>query len=352
MISHARIHLMIIAAGLSLPGLARAEDKIEPTGSWQIRVTRPGRPASESTLRLERSGDKLVGVMMDPQGRSTAVKDAKVKGDELSFRITVSRDGRQFDFNYKGKLTADTFKGKSSISVFGQTRSFDFDGTRMKGEALLPGFWKITVTMEDGGKIQPMFQLKHEGNDWSGDYVPVTGTKTPLQEVAVKAGELTFRAGDVIGGDKVQFDYKGKLAGDKLAGTAKVTAGKDISNVKFEAQKIEIPTANVAGTWKLKVAFRPDQTFDPVLKLEQTGNTLKGTYQGEQGETPITDALIFGDELTFDVVRRRSGSQYRLKYQGKVSGDTMKGFVEYDFDGITGFLNFEGSRVSQSQAKR
>jgi hypothetical protein len=121
-------------------------------------------------------------------------------------------------------------------------------------------------------------------------------------------------------------------------------------SMKFQAEKIETPTANLAGMWKLKVPFKPDQAFEPVLKLTQTGSALSGTYRGEQGETAISDALVFGDEFTFEVFRNRDGKRYRLMYQGKATADAMKGTVEYDFDGVAGFLDFEGKRVSPVNA--
>ena len=121
--------------------------------------------------------------------------------------------------------------------------------------------------------------------------------------------------------------------------------GKDAVALKVQAENLETPTANVAGTWKLTVLFKPGQPFEHTLKLVQTGSSLSGTYHGEQGETPIAGGLIFGDELTFEVIRERSGNKYRLRYQGKVSGEMMKGSVEYDFDGIGGFLDFEGKRI-------
>ena len=58
----------------------------------------------------------------------------------------------------------------------------------------------------------------------------------------------------------------------------------------------------------------------------------KQSRNGEIG----AGAGIFGDEFTFEVIRERKGSKYRLRYQGKVSGESMKGSVEYDFDGISG----------------
>ena len=157
---------------------------------------------------------------------------------------------------------------------------------------------------------------------------------------------MTFRVVDVIDEDKVPLHYLGKLSGDRISGNTMLGTGKDAVSLKFQAQKLETPTANIAGAWKLKVPFKPEQPFEPVLKLVQSGSSLSGTYHGEQGETPIADGLIFGDEFTFEVIRERNGNKYRLRYQGKVSGETMKGSVEYDFDGIAGFLDFDGKRIN------
>src|SRR5947209_20223768 len=72
---HSRATQAIIAVGLVITVVcaasATAQDKADATGTWQVRVSRPGRPASESTLKLQKTGGKIVGVMMDAQGRST-----------------------------------------------------------------------------------------------------------------------------------------------------------------------------------------------------------------------------------------------------------------------------------------
>ncbi len=348
-----RVYLIVTAAGLLIALAAPAgagKDKLDPTGAWQVRVSRPGRPASESTLKLEKAGSKFVGVMMDAQGRTTPVKEVQFKDGDLSFRIVLSRDGREFSFQYKGKLAGDAIKGTASISLLGQNRSFDFEATRLKGEALLAGLWKISLTLEDGKKLQPTLRLQRADKQLSGSYLGASGKETPLKEVLFKDGELSFRVVDMIDGDKVPIHYLGRLNGDKLNGTAKLGTGTDVVTLKFQAEKMETPTANVAGNWLLKVAFQPGQSFDPVLKIAQNGSSLSGLYQGEQGETPIKDGLVFGDVFTFEVIRARNGKKYRLRYQGKVNGDTMKGSVEYDFDGIAGFLEFDGKRVSASKA--
>jgi hypothetical protein len=72
---------------------------------------------------------------------------------------------------------------------------------------------------------------------------------------------------------------------------------------------------------------------------------LSGTYVGEQGETPLRDAIVLGDEVTFEVAREREGKRYKLRYQARVQGDRLTGSVGYNFDGMTGQLDFEGKRI-------
>ena len=40
-----------------------------------------------------------------------------------------------------------------------------------------------------------------------------------------------------------------------------------------------------------------------------------------------------------------------VRYQGKVEGDVVKGTVDYNFDGIAGYYDFEGKRTPATAAK-
>jgi hypothetical protein len=367
-----------LAASLLIFGLtssARADEKIDPAGTWVVQASRPGRPAQESTLKLEKNGDQLVGVITDAQGRTGTIKDAKLTGNEISFRVEVERDGQQFNFNYKGKLTKDTMKGTVAAKILGRELTFDFDGKRAKESATLTGSWKLSLGFGGGqraqqgagarpqgaggrgrpgggrpGMPQMMLNLREEGGKVSGDFIGFGGKATPIQDAKVKDGELTFKVPQELGPNKVTLEFVGKLAGDKLQGTAKIPLPQGTRSLGFQGERTKAATANAGGTWKLKVALKDGPTFEPTLKLTQTGTTLKGTYVGEQGETPISNALIFGEEVTFDVNRNPDGKKYRLHYQGKIKGDALTGSVDYDFDGIIGFVDFKGERVSASTA--
>jgi hypothetical protein len=367
----------ITAASLLIFGLASsalADEKIDPAGAWVLRASRPGRPAQESTLKLEKNGEQLVGVITDSQGRTGSIKDAQLKDNDISFRVEVERDGQQFNFIYKGKLTKDTMKGTMTAKILGRELAFDFDGKRVKENATVSGSWKLSLGFGGGqrsqgagarpagaggrgrpgggrpGMPQMMLNLKEEGGKITGDFIGFAGKATPIQDVKFKDGELSFKVPQEMGPNKVTIEFVGKLTADKLQGTAKIPLPQGVRNLSFQGEHMKTPTANAGGTWKLKVALKDGPTFEPTLKLTQTGTTLKGTYIGEQGETPISNALIFGEEITFDVNRDRDGKKYRLHYQGKIKGDAVNGGVDYDFDSIVGYVDFKGERVSASTA--
>jgi hypothetical protein len=69
------------------------------------------------------------------------------------------------------------------------------------------------------------------------------------------------------------------------------------------------------------------------LKLE--GDKLTGAYVGGQSnqETPIEDASLKGDTVSFKVTRERNGQKFTTKYSGTLKDDTITGKSERERDG-------------------
>jgi hypothetical protein len=345
--------LAAVTAGLLTAAASAADEKtpIDPAGIWTLNVTFPGRPAQVSTLKLEKAGDRYVGVLSSARGGSTPVKDVQYKDGELSFATKFERQGQEITMLYKGKVTADSFNGQLHLRAGGRQLDVPFKAARAKDEAILAGSWKITITLDSGQKLRPTLVVKNDGGKLTGEYLGNSGQKVPAQDLKLQAGELSFSAPDKVEEDRIVFNFVGKLAGETIKGVAKFGTGNRASSLPFTASKSQAPTADVAGTWKLRVPMKDGAAFEPTLRLTQTGMALSGTYVGEQGETAIRDAMVLGDEVVFDVSREREGKKYRLHYQAKVQGDTLKGQVDYNFDGMTGYLEFEGKRVSPAKAQ-
>ncbi|HEY2146903.1 MAG TPA: hypothetical protein VGH32_03135 [Pirellulales bacterium] len=100
---------------------------------------------------------------------------------------------------------------------------------------------------------------------------------------------------------------------------------------------------NPNGTWKWDVTFN-NQTFNLALKLKQDGEKLTGTLTGPAGDTEIQDGKYKDGELSFTIIRERNGQKMTFKYNGKVSGDTIKGKTTIDRDGQTTDRDWEAKR--------
>jgi len=92
--------------------------------------------------------------------------------------------------------------------------------------------------------------------------------------------------------------------------------------------------ADATGTWKWTTTFN-NQTRESTLKLKQEGDKLTGVYVGGMSntETPIEDASIKGDTISFKVTRERNGQKATTKYTGTLKDDTITGKSERDRDG-------------------
>ena len=97
-----------------------------------------------------------------------------------------------------------------------------------------------------------------------------------------------------------------------------------------------VMAADATGTWKWTATFG-GQSRDSTLKLKQEGDKLTGVYVGGQSntETPIEDASIKGDTISFKVTRERNGQKFTTKYSGTLKDDTITGKTERERDGQT-----------------
>jgi hypothetical protein len=102
--------------------------------------------------------------------------------------------------------------------------------------------------------------------------------------------------------------------------------------------------ADATGTWKWSVE-RNGNVFESTLKLKQDGSTLTGTYIGRQNETPIEDGKVVDDTVSFKVTREFNGNKIVMGYEGKLSGDTIKGTTKFTRDGETQSRDWEAKRA-------
>jgi hypothetical protein len=126
-----------------------------------------------------------------------------------------------------------------------------------------------------------------------------------------------------------------------MAATVLVVLANVASPVRADDQ------ANLTGTWKSKVNFG-GQARESTLKLKLDGGKLTGSVTGRMGqEMPIQDGKYEKGEVSFNVVREANGQKFTLKYHGKVTGDEIKGQMEFEREGNSQSIDWEAKRAKK-----
>jgi hypothetical protein len=81
--------------------------------------------------------------------------------------------------------------------------------------------------------------------------------------------------------------------------------------------------ADVTGKWTATFETQiGTQNYTYEFKVD--GGKLTGTAKSANGETPITEGAVTGDDITFVENLNYQGQALRVVYKGKISGDEIK----------------------------
>lgn len=87
-----------------------------------------------ATADLKVENGQLTGTVSPPGKKSTplTIKEGKVDGDKVSFKVVADNKGKEVTTEYSGKLEGDAITGKISTSTGGKARDQDWKATRAK----------------------------------------------------------------------------------------------------------------------------------------------------------------------------------------------------------------------------
>ena len=113
--------------------------------------------------------------------------------------------------------------------------------------------------------------------------------------------------------------------------------------------------ADPTGTWTWSTPGRnggPERKSTLKLKLE--GDKVTGTLSapgrgGQNSDVAISEGKLKGDEVSFAVTREVQGNKLTAKYNGKISGDSIKGKMETDRNGQTQSRDWEAKRETEKK---
>jgi hypothetical protein len=82
--------------------------------------------------------------------------------------------------------------------------------------------------------------------------------------------------------------------------------------------------ADISGKWTGDMPGRGGDTMPATFNFKADGDKLTGTMTGPQGDVPLQEGKISGDNVSFSTTLDFGGNSVKIVYKGTVSGDTMK----------------------------
>ena len=87
---------------------------------------------------------------------------------------------------------------------------------------------------------------------------------------------------------------------------------------------VAVWASDVTGKWTALVPGREGQMRETTFNLKVEGEKLTGTISGRQGDVPISEGKVKGDDISFTVIQSFGGNEVKSNYKGKVAGDEIK----------------------------
>lgn len=102
------------------------------------------------------------------------------------------------------------------------------------------------------------------------------------------------------------------------------------------------------GTWRWDFTMRDGSETTPRVKFKtDKEGKITGTSVSRKGsEAPLTNIVVKGDRVSFDVVRDYLGDKVVTRYAGRISGDTIRGTITSKSNGEEQTYDWEATRPS------
>jgi len=189
-------------------------------GKWDLTTTSefgamPGRMVVEGDL----SG------IYESFGGETPMKELKLEGDQVTFKVEMGFGDQTFPMNFKGKIDGNTLKGqmgsemgtsevtgkKADAAPAAGAAAAGTPGTAPSG---LVGTWEMTSEGRDGTPRTNTLKIRA---DMTGTYTS-RDTETPIKDLKVEGNQVTFKYTRSFNDQEFTQEFKGRVEGNTLKG--------------------------------------------------------------------------------------------------------------------------------------
>jgi hypothetical protein len=211
-------------------------------------------------------------------------------------------------------------------SVAGQENSPTIEGT-----------WGWKFIMPDGAVAHPILKISFDDGKLTGTSSFRGGGESPIINGILKRDQIRFQVIRQRDGQDITTTYTGKWSGKTIEGKIECDWAGHPQSYDWEARRVE----GVEGQWRWAVAIG-ERNIQMQVRLKQDGAKLEGMIpvrgRGGRPGPPIkikNGSIREDGEIYFETETGSPESRVVTKYQGKLSGDSIKGAIESTLRGIS-----------------
>jgi hypothetical protein len=187
------------------------------------------------------------------------------------------------------------------------------------------GTWEFKSQTQARTQNATMTISKSADGKLSGMWSTQRGEST-LSDITFENGKVKFVQTSDFGGQQMKTTYEGTVEGTKMTG--KGTGQGRMGEFTFEGTlQGEAKKGNdaIVGEWQITVNMPARETIEKLTITKGADGALSGKWEGQRGESTITNLKFEGGKLTFKRTSNFGGREMIADYEGTVEGDKITG---------------------------
>lgn len=210
--------LFLIAAQphIQAQDTAKNADKFSPTGTWNWE-----RKSDDSSIKcklvVSKKKDGTFTGKYEDKEHKLEVKNAKLEDGNFSFDLHPHADNAKMVVQFKGKLSADSIKGKMSYALGDEKKSIDWLAKRFDPMGAAVGKWSLEFETPDGQELEFVINVKKKGDGLTLAFVDDDTSK--ISKIKFKKNVLSFDSYQIYQEQPINVEWDLVLKGNQLDGT-------------------------------------------------------------------------------------------------------------------------------------
>jgi len=123
---------MLLCGSVRAADEKKDEKKIYVTGTWKWTLQIQGGDELALSAKLKQDGEKVTGTYYGRNNTESEIKEGKLKGNQLSFKVVRDINGAQITLTFNGKVDGDTVTGTMEFKNEDQSNSMEWKAKREK----------------------------------------------------------------------------------------------------------------------------------------------------------------------------------------------------------------------------